>query len=347
MRRLLLAVLVGVALLVPSPAHADETLSRPDWARQFLAGLGAPATRENVALVVGWMGAENTTARNNPLATTRRNDGSIGSHNSHGVQHFATVEAGVRANVDTVNAYPTMARALRENNQAAFFAAPGFRTYCTCDPAHYVGNIRAGYETALRNLPPDAPATTVAVVPPSASPAAVSSPAVSHGRDAQPVALGLMLAAGGLLFVGTGRALRGRYREASAGLAGSAACVLGAANTAGVNIARSVEHIADIAYRSPSVIADHAHYGVALWAVALTFLMGMDRSRARRVLSDAALAAWQLADRAWAARTGIYPIVLWAGALAGAVRISQSWMPWAIACAAAVMFLTTKRKAVA
>lgn len=76
-------------------------IDREDWAERFLAELDAPETKRNLRAVVAWESAEGTTARWNPLATTRVWAGAV-DFNSTGVKSYATLQDGVKATVATI-----------------------------------------------------------------------------------------------------------------------------------------------------------------------------------------------------------------------------------------------------
>jgi hypothetical protein len=87
---------------------ADSGYNIDEFVRAVLEGIGAPATPGNVAALLSWAAGENTTAANNPLATTqgRGDPGRYGNptiFNSHGVKNYPDFETGVRATVDTLN----------------------------------------------------------------------------------------------------------------------------------------------------------------------------------------------------------------------------------------------------
>lgn len=355
MMRRLLAVVVGAAsltlplILAPEDASADNTPTRTEWAHLFLTGLGATPAAENVALVVGWQAAENTTARHNPLATTRRNDGSIGAHNGHGVQHFATVAAGVRASVDTVTAYPSIARALRADDPVAFFAAPGWSRYCSCDPARYLANIRAAYDAAAKSPAPPATPTATAWSMAAAPPPLDTAPSVSsrsgdqgRGRALSPPSVGLLIACGATLTVGTVRGARRQIRPAVIALAASAGAGLAAMNAAGIDLAREMERGADATYGWVRVAPQGGASLLIVCATLAVVLASLSRAQAREVLIRWALTIWRTADLAVAYRAWLYPLAAWAVLVATGVRVGQAWAPWIAATGVATFAWITR-----
>ncbi|MGH2540039.1 MAG: hypothetical protein ACRDGK_05930 [Actinomycetota bacterium] len=73
-----------------------EPVTYEAWAGAFLGRLGAPACGDNLLIVVTWETAESTSARFNPLATTREMPGAI-DMNDVGVKHFVSLEQGLEA----------------------------------------------------------------------------------------------------------------------------------------------------------------------------------------------------------------------------------------------------------
>ena len=78
-----------------------EPLTYEGWAGAFLGRLGAPACGDNLLIVVTWETAESTSARFNPLATTRDMPGAT-DMNDVGVKHFVSLEQGLDAARDTL-----------------------------------------------------------------------------------------------------------------------------------------------------------------------------------------------------------------------------------------------------
>jgi hypothetical protein len=94
------------------------TVTREDWARSFLRWAGWPVERHNLIAMVTWVSAEGTTAKWNPLATTKRAPGST-DFNSIGVQNFPSQESGLNATLSTLkengHGYRAIRRRLRRN----------------------------------------------------------------------------------------------------------------------------------------------------------------------------------------------------------------------------------------
>jgi hypothetical protein len=94
-------------LLSRTPGSASPSWSgdgAPDagqWARLFLAEIGAPACDENLVLVVAWQAQEGTDARFNPLATTHWMPGAT-DFNSVGVKDYRSVGQGLAASRETL-----------------------------------------------------------------------------------------------------------------------------------------------------------------------------------------------------------------------------------------------------
>ena len=72
-----------------------------EWARAFLAQIGAPGCGENRVLVVAWEAQESTEARFNPLATTHAMPGAT-DFNSVGVKNYRSVAQGLAAARETL-----------------------------------------------------------------------------------------------------------------------------------------------------------------------------------------------------------------------------------------------------
>lgn len=124
------------------------TTNRGFWAEQLLLELGAPVNSHTLDGILAWMAAENTKARNNPLATTR-----VSHHgtpfNSAGVQNYPTFAGGMDATVETISrtAYKHLREVIRSGKSAhaiatAVLASPwGTQTIpiadCIAHPAQY------------------------------------------------------------------------------------------------------------------------------------------------------------------------------------------------------------------
>lgn len=85
----------------PSALAPGEPLTYEAWAGAFLGRLGAPVCTENLLIVVTWETAESTSARFNPLATTREMPGAT-DLNDVGVKHFVSLDQGLDAARDTL-----------------------------------------------------------------------------------------------------------------------------------------------------------------------------------------------------------------------------------------------------
>lgn len=82
--------------VIPVDGDMRSRAARTKFAYDVLARIGAPATRENVRVLVAWQAAEGTRAAFNPLATIR-SSGQPGEtrFNSVGVKNFPTYQAGL------------------------------------------------------------------------------------------------------------------------------------------------------------------------------------------------------------------------------------------------------------
>jgi hypothetical protein len=92
---------------------------RTAWARDLLAALGMPRTRENVRALVAWARAEGTAAAHNPLATTQAHPGAT-NFNSVGVKNYLSYHDGIEATVRTLTngRYHAILDALRRGDDA-------------------------------------------------------------------------------------------------------------------------------------------------------------------------------------------------------------------------------------
>lgn len=80
----------------------------------ILKTLGAPLTQANISSLVHWQTLEGANSYNNPLNTTLRTSGSVGTFNSVGVQEYATAQDGIAATVATLlSGYGSIVSALR------------------------------------------------------------------------------------------------------------------------------------------------------------------------------------------------------------------------------------------
>lgn len=85
----------------PRGGASGRPLTYEGWAGAFLGRLGAPACAENLLIVVTWETAESTSARYNPLATTRDMAGAT-DMNDVGVKHYVSLDQGLDASRDTL-----------------------------------------------------------------------------------------------------------------------------------------------------------------------------------------------------------------------------------------------------
>lgn len=111
---------------MPSDPPKDPTkFTQLDWAKDFLARLGAPDTTENEAAVVTWEMSEGghfvNNATYNPLNTTQDAPGAT-SINPKGVKAYPDYETGMAAAIKTISSpnygYPAIISALRNGNSA-------------------------------------------------------------------------------------------------------------------------------------------------------------------------------------------------------------------------------------
>jgi type II secretory pathway pseudopilin PulG len=88
--------------------------SRKAFIRAVLADLGAPKTAANISSLEAWFPHENTTAVNNPMASTMLEPGST-TFNSAGVQNYVSPSEGAHATAATLDDgyYPQIVKALR------------------------------------------------------------------------------------------------------------------------------------------------------------------------------------------------------------------------------------------
>lgn len=117
-----------------------------DWRIDVLAGLGAPATKQNLAFLSSWQrwegGHTNNDARFNWLNTTRRAPGAVRSINSVGVKAFDTYQSGVNATVATLQSgrYGGLVQGLRSGSpQADPGVVAGLSTWLSGDPSSAAG----------------------------------------------------------------------------------------------------------------------------------------------------------------------------------------------------------------
>jgi hypothetical protein len=85
-------------------------MTRRKFSEQFLEGIGAPATRRNLAAVMAVIQAEGDSARCNPLNTTWPLPGSwVLAGNWAGVREYQDFEDGIDASCRTLNTGAAMA----------------------------------------------------------------------------------------------------------------------------------------------------------------------------------------------------------------------------------------------
>lgn len=111
------------------------------WETQLLDAIGAPVTSENIAFLDAWAlsegpadtigGGENQGGQYNPLATTLKTSGSIGTYNSDGVQDYASAEDGISATAQTLTqgayaeSYSGIVAALKSGNPYTYNGTNG------------------------------------------------------------------------------------------------------------------------------------------------------------------------------------------------------------------------------
>jgi len=103
---------------------AGSGQTREDFAKDVLAGIGAPTTAENIRAMTAWMQAEGGTAAFNPMNTTQPASGAT-DYNSVGVKNFTSWQQGVQATIQTLQNghYPNIIAALQQGNNAGAVAA--------------------------------------------------------------------------------------------------------------------------------------------------------------------------------------------------------------------------------
>ena len=82
-------------------AHGGMPLTFGQWAGAFLPRAGAPQCHDNLVVMVSWQEAEYTSARWNPLATTKDMPGAT-NFNSHGVKNYTSLQQGLDATYGTL-----------------------------------------------------------------------------------------------------------------------------------------------------------------------------------------------------------------------------------------------------
>ncbi len=116
---LLSGALWGASQIAPQPiaAQGQPMTGRERFAVDVLAQLGnAEPSRQTIAFVVAWQGAEGTAARFNPLATTQDWPGAT-CFNSVCVRNYQTYEDGIQATLKTLanGFYPRTLAGLQTN----------------------------------------------------------------------------------------------------------------------------------------------------------------------------------------------------------------------------------------
>ena len=112
-----------------APGASQET-----WIKQFLSGIGAPATQANISSMTDWMAHEEPSSDwshwNNPMNTTLRMPGSQ-SQNSVGVQSYPSLSEGLQASIATVTSglYEDILLQLRAGNGLKSGAGHGLLTW--------------------------------------------------------------------------------------------------------------------------------------------------------------------------------------------------------------------------
>ena len=122
-----------------------------DWRVDVLNGLGAPVTKQNLALLTSWQrwegGATNNDASFNYLNTTLNAPGATRSINSVGVKAFDSYQHGIGATVQTLlnGRYGGLVQGLRSGNPTGQGVAEGLSTWLSGSP-----NSAAGVRYAQR-----------------------------------------------------------------------------------------------------------------------------------------------------------------------------------------------------
>lgn len=99
--------------------NQDEPVTREQFASDLIERLDAKAQRSNLIAMVVWMTAENTAAKFNPLATTKKMPGShdFGSQTALPVQSYVDLDQGLEATWLTITLpyYRKVVRLLKRN----------------------------------------------------------------------------------------------------------------------------------------------------------------------------------------------------------------------------------------
>jgi len=125
----------------------------PNWTRQFLRNIGAPASPSNLQFLNAWWAAESGGGggRNNPFNTTQPGFGGT-NYNSVGVKNYPTVQAGAAATAKVLGEgfphYTDILRGLRHGN----VPAPTLAGFVTASP--WGTHTFPGLGSAPSTLPP-------------------------------------------------------------------------------------------------------------------------------------------------------------------------------------------------
>jgi hypothetical protein len=118
-------------------------------------GIGGAMRPWALEFMTEWARWENTEARNNPLATTRKIDRGETNFNSHGVKNYASIEDGQRGTVETIRLshYTTVLASMVANRVVdRAQVVIELRTWGTTGFASLIAN---GWNPALQTTPPD------------------------------------------------------------------------------------------------------------------------------------------------------------------------------------------------
>lgn len=95
------------------------------WEAAVLAAAKLPNTLANRTFLAVWHTYEGSNAKNNPLNTTLKTSGSLGSINSAGVQSYSSAQAGAQATASTLlnnSAYSGIVAGLKSGDIYAYSA---------------------------------------------------------------------------------------------------------------------------------------------------------------------------------------------------------------------------------
>lgn len=103
--------------------YVNDSAFRDKFARDFLAGLQLPVTKNRMQFMLAWQAGENTKATWNPLATTENmkavdpGQTNFNYNNNFPVKNYTSYEVGLRANLKTVQNgyYPEIMRYLKND----------------------------------------------------------------------------------------------------------------------------------------------------------------------------------------------------------------------------------------